>query len=93
MVQPTRRPCGNPWSEEIYGGLGEKGVDTGSSSVDTGSSSVDTGSSSVDTRDPSQKSFVPVWDRVSTHPMGRSTHSGNFSTISHIWTCGTLGIL
>jgi len=24
MVQPTRRPCGNPWSEEIYGGLGEK---------------------------------------------------------------------
>ncbi|MQM14304.1 hypothetical protein Taro_047234 [Colocasia esculenta] len=24
MVQPTRRPCGNPWSEEIYGGLREK---------------------------------------------------------------------
>ncbi|MQM00186.1 hypothetical protein Taro_032915 [Colocasia esculenta] len=24
MVQPTRQPCGNPWSEEIYGGLGEK---------------------------------------------------------------------
>ncbi|MQL82132.1 hypothetical protein Taro_014595 [Colocasia esculenta] len=24
MVQPTHRPCGNPWSEEIYGGLGEK---------------------------------------------------------------------
>ncbi|MQL98942.1 hypothetical protein Taro_031657 [Colocasia esculenta] len=70
-----------------------QGVDTGSSSVDTGSSSVDTRSSSVDTRDPSQKSFVPVWDSVSTHPMGRSTHSGNFSTISHIWTRGTLGIL
>ncbi|MQM21445.1 hypothetical protein Taro_054484 [Colocasia esculenta] len=69
------------------------GVDTGSSSVDIGSSSVDTGSSSVDTRDPSQKYFVPVWDSVSTHPMGRSTHSGNFSTISHIWTRGTLGIL
>ncbi|MQM12831.1 hypothetical protein Taro_045752 [Colocasia esculenta] len=24
MVQPTHRPCGNPWSEDIYGGLGEK---------------------------------------------------------------------
>ncbi|MQM08396.1 hypothetical protein Taro_041250 [Colocasia esculenta] len=24
MVQPTRRPCGNPWSEEIYEGLREK---------------------------------------------------------------------
>ncbi|MQM14679.1 hypothetical protein Taro_047615 [Colocasia esculenta] len=24
MVQPTRQPCGNPWSEEIYRGLGEK---------------------------------------------------------------------
>ncbi|MQL89419.1 hypothetical protein Taro_021993 [Colocasia esculenta] len=23
MVQPTHRLCGNPWSEEIYGGLGE----------------------------------------------------------------------
>ncbi|MQL70739.1 hypothetical protein Taro_003059 [Colocasia esculenta] len=24
--------------------------------------------------------FCPVWDSVSTHPMGRSTHSGNFMT-------------
>ncbi|MQM20504.1 hypothetical protein Taro_053526 [Colocasia esculenta] len=24
--------------------------------------------------------FCPVWDSVSTHPMGRSTHSGNFLT-------------
>ncbi|MQL74276.1 hypothetical protein Taro_006650 [Colocasia esculenta] len=24
--------------------------------------------------------FCPIWDSVSTHPMGRSTHSGNFVT-------------
>ncbi|MQM02621.1 hypothetical protein Taro_035391, partial [Colocasia esculenta] len=36
---------------------------------------VDTGSSQVDTRDLSQGIFLPVWDSVSTHLMGRSTHS------------------
>ncbi|MQL82196.1 hypothetical protein Taro_014662, partial [Colocasia esculenta] len=41
---------------------------------------VDTGSSQVDTRDLSQGTVLPVWDSVSTHPMGRSTHSGNFMT-------------
>ncbi|MQL68678.1 hypothetical protein Taro_000966 [Colocasia esculenta] len=30
----------------------------------------------VDTRDLSQGIDLPVWDSVSTHLMGRSTHSG-----------------
>ncbi|MQM15692.1 hypothetical protein Taro_048646 [Colocasia esculenta] len=37
---------------------------------------VDTESSQVDTRDLSQGIDLPVWDSVSTHFMGRSTHSG-----------------
>ncbi|MQM23920.1 hypothetical protein Taro_056990 [Colocasia esculenta] len=37
---------------------------------------VDTESSQVDTRDLSQGIVLPVWDSVSTHLMGRSTHSG-----------------
>ncbi|MQM00424.1 hypothetical protein Taro_033159 [Colocasia esculenta] len=37
---------------------------------------VDTTSSQVDTRDLSQGFDLPVWDSVSTHLMGRSTHSG-----------------
>ncbi|MQL94408.1 hypothetical protein Taro_027062 [Colocasia esculenta] len=37
---------------------------------------VDTTSSQVDTRDLSQGIDLPVWDSVSTHLMGRSTHSG-----------------
>ncbi|MQL80634.1 hypothetical protein Taro_013072 [Colocasia esculenta] len=41
---------------------------------------VDTGSSQVDTRDLSQGTILPIWDSVSTHHMGRSTHSENFMT-------------
>ncbi|MQM13141.1 hypothetical protein Taro_046063 [Colocasia esculenta] len=37
---------------------------------------VDTESSQVDTRDLSQGFDLPVWESVSTHLMGRSTHSG-----------------
>ncbi|MQL93469.1 hypothetical protein Taro_026113 [Colocasia esculenta] len=37
---------------------------------------VDTESSQVDTRDLSQGFVLPVWESVSTHLMGRSTHSG-----------------
>ncbi|MQM14463.1 hypothetical protein Taro_047391 [Colocasia esculenta] len=37
---------------------------------------VDTESSQVNTRDLSQGIDLPVWDSVSTHLMGRSTHSG-----------------
>ncbi|MQM18996.1 hypothetical protein Taro_051996 [Colocasia esculenta] len=37
---------------------------------------VDTESSQVDTRDLSQRFDLPVWESVSTHLMGRSTHSG-----------------
>ncbi|MQL73243.1 hypothetical protein Taro_005583 [Colocasia esculenta] len=37
---------------------------------------VDTTSSQVETRDLSQGIVLPVWDSVSTHLMGRSTHSG-----------------
>ncbi|MQL88724.1 hypothetical protein Taro_021294 [Colocasia esculenta] len=38
--------------------------------------SVDTSPGQVDTRDLSQGIDLPVWDSVSTHLMGRSTHSG-----------------
>ncbi|MQL93513.1 hypothetical protein Taro_026155 [Colocasia esculenta] len=47
-----------------------------SSSVDTSPEQVDTGSSQVDTRDLSQGIVLPVWDSVSAHLKGRSTHSG-----------------
>ncbi|MQM08409.1 hypothetical protein Taro_041271 [Colocasia esculenta] len=46
-----------------------------SSSVDTSPGQVDTTSSQIDTRDLSQGIDLPVWDSVSTHLMGRSTHS------------------
>ncbi|MQL83443.1 hypothetical protein Taro_015940 [Colocasia esculenta] len=46
------------------------------SQVDTSSEQVDTESSQVDTRDLSQGIVLPVWESVSTHLMGRSTHSG-----------------
>ncbi|MQM00907.1 hypothetical protein Taro_033655 [Colocasia esculenta] len=39
-------------------------------------SQVDTKCRQVDTRDLSQGIDLPVWDSVSTHLMGRSTHSG-----------------
>ncbi|MQM14695.1 hypothetical protein Taro_047629, partial [Colocasia esculenta] len=39
-------------------------------------SQVDTTPSQVDTRDYFQGTVWPVWDSVSTHPLGRSTHSG-----------------
>ncbi|MQL88819.1 hypothetical protein Taro_021394 [Colocasia esculenta] len=62
------------------------GVDTPHTGVDTmfqalrqkmkkWSSSVDTRPGQVDTRCLSQGIDLPVWDSVSTHPMGRSTHS------------------
>ncbi|MQL83493.1 hypothetical protein Taro_015996 [Colocasia esculenta] len=38
-------------------------------------SQVDTESSQVDTRDLSQGFVLPVWESVSTHLLGRSTHS------------------
>ncbi|MQL93220.1 hypothetical protein Taro_025864 [Colocasia esculenta] len=47
-----------------------------SSSVDTSPRQVDTESSQVDTRDLSQRFDLPVWESVSTHLMGKSTHSG-----------------
>ncbi|MQL79316.1 hypothetical protein Taro_011756 [Colocasia esculenta] len=46
------------------------------SQVDNSPEQVDTGSSQVDTRDLSQGIVLPVWDSVSTHLLGRSTHSG-----------------
>ncbi|MQL79590.1 hypothetical protein Taro_012031 [Colocasia esculenta] len=45
------------------------------SQVDTSPEQVDTEPSQVDTRDLSQGSVLPVWDSVSTHLLGRSTHS------------------
>ncbi|MQL82573.1 hypothetical protein Taro_015045 [Colocasia esculenta] len=55
-------------------------VDTTILGVDTLTQSkgrnVDTGSSQVDTRDLSQGFDLPVLESVSTHLMGRSTHSG-----------------
>ncbi|MQM08592.1 hypothetical protein Taro_041449 [Colocasia esculenta] len=39
-------------------------------------SQVDTSPEQVDTRDLSQGVVLPVWESVSTHLMGRSTHSG-----------------
>ncbi|MQL95001.1 hypothetical protein Taro_027659 [Colocasia esculenta] len=47
-----------------------------STSVDTSPGQVDTESSQVDTRDLSQGFDLSVWESVSTHLMGRSTHSG-----------------
>ncbi|MQL68784.1 hypothetical protein Taro_001038 [Colocasia esculenta] len=47
-----------------------------STSVDTSPGQVDTTPSQVDTRDLSQGIDLPVWDSVSTHLKGRSTHSG-----------------
>ncbi|MQL87467.1 hypothetical protein Taro_020018 [Colocasia esculenta] len=38
-------------------------------------SQVDTNPKQVDTRDLSQGFILPVWESVSTHLMGRSTHS------------------
>ncbi|MQM22393.1 hypothetical protein Taro_055445, partial [Colocasia esculenta] len=56
------------------------GVDTMAQSkgrnVKKRSTSVDTSLGQVDTRDLSQGIDLPVWDSVSTHLMGRSTHSG-----------------
>ncbi|MQL67893.1 hypothetical protein Taro_000180, partial [Colocasia esculenta] len=46
------------------------------SQVDTSPEQVDTESSQVDTRDLSQGFVLPVWESVSTHLKGRSTHSG-----------------
>ncbi|MQL75740.1 hypothetical protein Taro_008124 [Colocasia esculenta] len=44
--------------------------------VKKNSSQVDTSPEQVDTRDLSQGLVCQVWDSVSTHPLGRSTHSG-----------------
>ncbi|MQL84534.1 hypothetical protein Taro_017042 [Colocasia esculenta] len=52
-----------------------RNVKKSSSSVDTSPGQVDTTSSQVDTRDLSQGFDLPVWDSVSTHLMGKSTHS------------------
>ncbi|MQL72153.1 hypothetical protein Taro_004475, partial [Colocasia esculenta] len=52
-----------------------RNVKKSSSSVDTSPGQVDTTSSQVDTRDLSQGIDLPVWDSVSTHLKGRSTHS------------------
>ncbi|MQM16683.1 hypothetical protein Taro_049643 [Colocasia esculenta] len=68
------------------------GVDTRSSSVDTRPNSqrtLSTGLDSVSTLDQMmvstldaspREAVLPVCDSVSTHPMGRSTHSRNFLT-------------
>ncbi|MQM15086.1 hypothetical protein Taro_048023 [Colocasia esculenta] len=56
------------------------GVDTMAQSkgrnVKKRSTSVDTSPGQVDNRDLSQGLDLSVWDSVSTHLMGRSTHSG-----------------
>ncbi|MQL80682.1 hypothetical protein Taro_013131, partial [Colocasia esculenta] len=75
------------WSEEVDNTFCKGSVDTTISGVDTmalskgrnvkkRSSQVDTRSFQVDTRDLSQGIVLPVWNSVSTHLMGRSTHSG-----------------
>ncbi|MQL74350.1 hypothetical protein Taro_006703, partial [Colocasia esculenta] len=46
------------------------------SQVDTSPEQVDTESSQVDTTDLSQGFDLPIWESVSTHLMGRSTHFG-----------------
>ncbi|MQL74053.1 hypothetical protein Taro_006425 [Colocasia esculenta] len=46
------------------------------SQIDTSPEQVDIESSQVDTRDLSQGIVLPVWESVSTHLMGRSTHYG-----------------
>ncbi|MQL75758.1 hypothetical protein Taro_008133 [Colocasia esculenta] len=46
------------------------------SQVDTSPEQVDIESSQVNTRDFSQGIVLPVWESVSTHLMGRSTHFG-----------------
>ncbi|MQM10416.1 hypothetical protein Taro_043307 [Colocasia esculenta] len=46
------------------------------SQVDTSPEQVDTTSSQVDTRDLFQGIVLQVWDSVSTHLLGMSTHSG-----------------
>ncbi|MQL84356.1 hypothetical protein Taro_016864 [Colocasia esculenta] len=50
------------------------------SQVDTSPEQVDTTPSQVDTRDLFQGTVWPVWDSVSTHLKGRSTHSGIYVT-------------
>ncbi|MQL85302.1 hypothetical protein Taro_017825 [Colocasia esculenta] len=62
-----------------------------SSQVDTSPDQVDTEPSQVDTRDLFQGTALPVWDSVSTHLLGRSTHSGIFVTYDSSWTRGTPG--
>ncbi|MQM01196.1 hypothetical protein Taro_033939 [Colocasia esculenta] len=61
------------------------------SQVDTSPEQVDTTSSQVDTRDLFQGTIFQVWDSVSTHLLGRSTHSVIFVTQDSSWTRGTLG--
>ncbi|MQL93017.1 hypothetical protein Taro_025651 [Colocasia esculenta] len=48
-----------------------KNVKKSPSQVDTSPEQVDTESSQVDTRDLSQGFFLPVWESVSTHLLGR----------------------
>ncbi|MQL91505.1 hypothetical protein Taro_024117, partial [Colocasia esculenta] len=87
---PSPKPKMKKWSSSVdtrpsqvdTRGRSQRTMFTGLyNQVDTRcSQGVDTGSSQVDTRDLSQRIVLPVWDSVSTHPMGRSTHSGNFMT-------------
>ncbi|MQL83327.1 hypothetical protein Taro_015814, partial [Colocasia esculenta] len=60
------------------------------SQVDTSPEQVDTETSQVDTRDLSQRIVLPVWESVSIHLIGRSTHSGISVTKTFPWACGTL---
>ncbi|MQM00421.1 hypothetical protein Taro_033154, partial [Colocasia esculenta] len=53
-----------------------KNVKKSPSQVHTSPEQVDTTSSQVDTRDFFQGTVLQVWDSVSTHLLGRSTHSG-----------------
>ncbi|MQL75380.1 hypothetical protein Taro_007749 [Colocasia esculenta] len=80
----------------------EKCVDTCSSGVDTRSSSQKTCLLVLDSVSTQpevvstlvtlpREQILPVWDSVSTHSLDRSTHFGNFFTLSSTWTRGTLG--
>ncbi|MQM14623.1 hypothetical protein Taro_047554 [Colocasia esculenta] len=72
--------------------------DGGGKQMELGLVGVDTTSSQVDTRDLSQGIVLPVWDSVSTHLKGSSTHSeiscGEFRRLLFwVWDAEGFGVL